>query len=211
VIRHLSTWLLLGLTGAGLLVCGCGGAGSTTSTVLLGSSGAPATVSAPAAAATGAAGSAGSARSAGSAAGASAPGNSAPAQGRQSTPAASGTTTAAAPGSLWNAVQCGVGLRALIKSKGATSPAQLRAYKQTLRSQHGCFAAASHAPTPPKVAGVKAWSAVQCAAAVAAYAESGKLTVSALRAYKRTLQEHGCFTAASLSPSTVPAKPKQHG
>jgi len=123
VIRHLSTLLLLCLAGAGVSVCGCGGAHSTTSTVSLGSSGAPA----PAAA--------------GSAAGAR--GNSAPAAGRESTSAASHSTTATAPGPVWNAVQCEAGLRAVIRSKGATSPAQLRAYKQTLGSQHGCFTSAS--------------------------------------------------------------------
>ncbi len=198
MIRALSTWLVLGVAGAGL-ICGCGSSATSTTTVS----------AAGAAAATGAAGAAVAATGPASAAGAN---GSASASSGQAAGSATSTEASAgsASGHVWNAIQCGAGLRQLIKSNGASTAAQLRAYKHTLRQAHGCYTYQSRIPTPKTSANI--WGAVQCGAALDQYVKSTKPSAAGLRAYKVALRtQHGCFTSASLIPEGKPAKAKHHG
>ena len=198
MIRALSTWLVLGFAGAGL-ICGCGSSATSTTTVS----------AAGAAAATGAAGAAVAATGPASAAGAN---GSASASSGQAAGSATSTEASAgsASGHVWNAIQCGAGLRQLIKSNGASTAAQLRAYKHTLRQAARLLhlsVAHPHAEDVGQHLGRR-----QCGAALDQYVKSTKPSAAGLRAYKLTLRsQHGCFTSASLIPEGKPAKAKHHG
>jgi len=97
----------------------------------------------------------------------------------------------------WNAVQCNTALTAWYASHPHSSQNETRAYKATLREQHGCFTAASH---EPEAAPSHSWNSVQCSRALEMWYKGHRgAGLKEARAYKATLREqHGCFTASSV-------------
>jgi hypothetical protein len=100
----------------------------------------------------------------------------------------------------WNSVQCNEAAIAWYKGHRHGSDKEARAYKATLREQHGCFTSASRAP---EAASTPSWSSVRCNDAVIAWYKGHRGgSPKEASAYKASLREqHGCFTASSLTPT----------